>query len=95
MKKLMVLIFSLGVFACSSKPIVPSADSVKVSREDAKPTCKEVGKVKGTVLSMKPNIEKAIEDMKTEAANKGANFVRMETASSYGTAVQGTAYLCP
>ena len=92
--KLTVLFLALFVFACSTKPIVPKGEDVKVSREAADKDCKDLGPVRGTVQGTKPNVEKAIENMKQEAANKGANYVKMETASDYGTSVRGTAYDC-
>ncbi len=82
------------VLSCSSKPVVPSGENVKVSREVADKDCIDLGPVRGTYLGTKPNMEKAIENMKQEAANKGANYVKIETASDYGTAVRGTAYDC-
>lgn len=88
----LLVVFSL--VACSSKPIVPKGEDVKVSREEAGKDCKDLGSVRGTVTGTKPNLEKAIENMKQEAANKGANYVKMETASDYGTSVRGTAYDC-
>tara|TARA_B110001454_G_C12723330_1_gene436745 strand:- start:36401 stop:36700 length:300 start_codon:yes stop_codon:yes gene_type:complete len=99
MKKLIqfALFVSVGsLMACSSTPIVPSADSIKISRETPKdPECKNLGRVQGKTVSVKPDLEGAIEDMKKEAAYKGANYLVMETASAYETAVSGTAYYCP
>jgi hypothetical protein len=99
MKKLIqiALFVSLGsLVSCSSTPIVPSAASIKISREIPKdPECKNLGRVQGKTISVKPDLEGAIEDMKKEAAYKGANYLVMETASAYETSVSGTAYFCP
>lgn len=99
MKKLIhiAVLVSFGVLiACTSTPIVPSADSIKISRELPKdPECKNLGRVQGKTIGVKPDLEGAIEDMKKEAAYKGANYLVMETASAYETAVSGTAYYCP
>lgn len=99
MKKLILfaLIVSVGsLISCSSTPIVPSADSIKISRDVPKdPECKNLGRVQGKTMGVKPDLEAAIEDMKKEAAYKGANYLVMETASGYETAVSGTAYYCP
>ncbi len=89
----LVLAFSLG--GCGSHPVVPEGKNVTVSRDEAKKTCQELGRVTGRTISAKANLEAAIEDMKTEAALKGANYVRMETASGMQSAVAGTAYFCP
>ena len=83
------------VSGCSSTPIVPAAKNVKVSRDDADKDCQEIGTVQGSVQTKSGTIEQAIEDMKLDAARKGANYVRMETTSSYGNSSQGTAYYCP
>ncbi len=68
---------------------------VKVTREEAEPNCRDLGPVEGKLINTKPSPDMALEDMKKEAAAKGANFVKMETASIYGTAVRGRAYYCP
>ena len=94
---LFVLAVSSVVFvSCTSTPIVPSANSIKISREVPKdPECKNIGRVQGKTIGVKPDLEAAIEDMKKEAAYKGANYLVMGTASGYETAVAGTAYYCP
>jgi phage terminase large subunit len=86
-----VLIFS----ACSHQAIVPEAKNVKLQRENPSKNCVEIGKVQGSVQSVHGTIEQAIEDMKLDAARKGANFVRMESTSAIGTSVSGTAFQCP
>lgn len=93
------LMFALfGVFAavssCSSHPVVPEAKNVKVSRDDADSDCQDLGRVQGSVKTAKGSIEDAIEDMKLDAARKGANYVRMEAAGAMGTSAAGTAYRC-
>lgn len=98
MKYLLLIALALAfVFAsgCSSTPIVPEAKNVVVSRDNADSDCEEIGKVQGTVQTKSGTIEQAIEDMKLDAARKGANYVRMETTSAYGNSAQGTAYYCP
>lgn len=99
MKKLIVFalfVFVTSLISCSSTPIVPSADSIQISRDVPKdPECKNIGRVQGKTIGFKPDLEAAIQDMKKEAAYKGANYLVMETASGYETAVSGTAYYCP
>jgi hypothetical protein len=87
-----LLLFFAG---CSSQPIVPEAKNVKISREDPSKKCAEIGKVQGSVQTASGTVEQAIEDMKLDAARKGANFVRMEATSAYGTSASGTAFQCP
>ncbi len=81
--------------ACSSQPVVPEAKNVKVARENPDSDCTEIGKVQGSVSRNKGTIEQAIEDMKLDAARRGANYVRMETTGAMGTSTSGTAYHCP
>lgn len=83
------------VTACSSQPIVPEAKNITLSRENPSAKCVEIGKVQGTVKSAHGTIEQAIEDMKLDAARKGATYVRMESTGAYGTSASGTAYQCP
>ncbi|MDX9730205.1 MAG: DUF4156 domain-containing protein [Bdellovibrionales bacterium] len=79
---------------CSSHPIKPEGENVKVSRSDAGKDCKELGPVEGRVASAKGTFEQALEDLKTDAARKGANFVKIEQTSGTGTAVRGISYFC-
>ena len=83
------------LIACSSKPIIPAAENVKLARANPSKDCREIGPVQGSVATTNGTIEQAIEDMKLDAARKGANYVRMESTSAYGTSVSGTAYDCP
>lgn len=85
----------LGIAACSSQPIVPEGKNVKITRDNPPESCREIGAVQGSVKTAVGTIEQAIEDMKLDAARKGANFVRMEATSALGTSASGTAYQCP
>lgn len=69
--------------------------SVKVSREDAKESCEAMGAVRGTYLGLKPNMRKALEDMRQKAFDKGANYVRLDSSTEAGTTVQGMSFKCP
>jgi nucleoside phosphorylase len=86
---------TLAIGACSSQPIIPDAKNIKLSRENAAKDCREIGPVQGTVSTNRGTIEQAIENMKLDAARKGANYVHMESAGAMGTSVSGTAYQCP
>lgn len=85
----------LVLTACSSHPIIPEAKNVEVSREKPDSECKDLGPVQGTVQSKSGKVEESIENMKLDAARKGANYIHMLTTSAYGTTTQGTAYFCP
>lgn len=96
MLKIQILLVSLFLFAaCSTKPIVPRAENMTISRDNPPEVCKNLGRVQGRTVGTAPNLEEAVEDMKKDAAFKGANYVVMETASGYETAVAGTAFYCP
>lgn len=89
--------FALGVLlsACGSHPIKPEGENVKITREAIDDEdCKEIGPVEGRVSSAKGTFEQALEDLKLDAARKGANKVKIETTSGIGTAVKGIAYFC-
>lgn len=88
-------LFSVSIIsACSSRPVLPTADAIKVSREAPDKSCKELGKVVGTTLSVKGTAEDALKDLKQEAANKGANYVVIKQYSDNQTSVTGLAYEC-
>lgn len=91
----LVTAFALTLSGCGSQPIKPEAKNIKVTREDVDSDCKEIGLVEGRSLSATATFESVLEDMKLDAARKGANVVKLETTSGTGTAVRGTAYVCP
>lgn len=86
--------FALLTTNCSSHPIKPEGDNVKVSRDEAGKNCKEIGPVEGRVKTNKGTFEEALEDLKLDAARKGANFVNIQQTGALGQAVRGTAYFC-
>lgn len=93
-----ILCLSLAVLwlaSCASRSITPNVKEVKVSREAPDKDCREMGVLTGTVASAKGTQEQAVEDLKREAANKGANYVMVKQFSSYGTSVTGIGYECP
>jgi hypothetical protein len=85
---------TLVLLGCSHQPVVPEAKNVKVARENASSDCVEIGRVTGQVKTTTGTIEQAIEDMKLDAARRGANYVRMESTGAMGTSASGTAYQC-
>ncbi len=91
----LILISYIFVLGCSSQSILPEKDDVKVSRKPPSKGCTEIGPVSGRSISTKPNREAVLEDMKQDAANKGANYVVVKQYSDNGTAVTGIAYQCP
>lgn len=95
MKPVLLALSLLTLSACASRSILPSTQEVKVSREQPSSKCKEIGNLTGSTSSVKGTPEQAVEDLKREAANKGANYVVVKQYSDYGTAVTGVAYECP
>ncbi len=81
--------------SCSHQAIVPEAKNVKIQREAPSKNCRNLGHVEGNVIHATGKIEDAIEDMKLDAARKGANFVQMGETSALGKNVAGVAYQCP
>lgn len=80
---------------CSSQPLVPASENVKIQREEMDPACENLGALEGRSSSLKGEVEQAIEDLRLEAARKGATHVRLETTSGLGNSARGTAYRCP
>lgn len=81
--------------ACSHQPLVAEAKNVTARREEPAKDCQELGAVEGRNGDVKGDSERAIEDLKLEAAKRGGNYVRMEMTSAYGNSVRGTAFRCP
>lgn len=94
MKIRLAMLAFLGA-ACSHRPLAPEAKDVIARREDPASSCENLGAVEGRAFDLKGDVERAIEDLKTETARKGGNYVRMETTSALGNSVRGTAYKCP
>ncbi len=85
-----------AIAGCSSSPpIKPEGKNIKVTRDEVDEDCKDLGLVEGRNMSVNGTFEQALEDLKSDAALKGANVVKLESTSGTGTAVRGQAYLCP
>lgn len=85
----------LALMGCASRSVLPDTKELKVSREEPDKDCKELGPVMGRLLTAKGTAEQALEDLKKEAANKGANYVMVKQYSDNQTSVTGVAYECP
>ena len=91
-------IFSLSTLTlflgCSSHPVLPEKSDIKVSRENPDSDCKSLGPIEGRSIKINAKYEDALEDLKSEAIQKGANFVKVETLGALGGAIRGEAYFC-
>lgn len=98
MKKCLLALASISalllVSACSSHPVIPEKDDIKVSREAPDSDCKSLGMIEGRTKKIKGTAEDALDDMKGEAIKKGANYVKMEMMGAQGTSVRGEAFFC-
>ncbi len=103
-------IYSLLLVSCSHHSIQPTGDNIKVSRKAPKKACKLIEKVnarntlsdqvtisqkKNKIQSSKAKFESLLDELKLEAAQKGANFVQITTSSASGDAISGLAFICP
>ncbi len=95
MKLLFIALLMFGLSGCRSRSLLADSKDVQVSRNEAESNCHEIGTMTGTTMSAKGTQEQALEDLKKEAANKGANYVQVKEYSATGTAVTGIAYECP
>ena len=75
MKKIFILILPLILLgACSTNPVLPKKDDIKISREAPTDACQDLGSIEGRTTKMNGKTEDALEDMKEEAIKKGANY---------------------
>ncbi len=88
------LLAAVAIAACSSQSVMPDKSGIKVGREKPAKDCKELGKVTGSTVNVKGTREEVLEDMKQNAADKGATYVEVLQYSDSGTAVTGLAYQC-
>ena len=89
----------LGVLAsffmgCASAEKYPSGANVRVGKERPHGDCEEIDQVIGTTAQTGGSYDKAMEDLKREAAYKNGNYVRILAVSAHGTAIRGIAYQC-
>lgn len=95
MKTSFLVLVSLFFLACSqTPPVIPSAKSVDVQRKPAPKDCEEIGPVEGRISDAKGTFEQALDDLKREAAHRGANYVHLGASGAMGTSVRGVAYVC-
>lgn len=94
MKLVLTLAMMSLLMSCSSHPVLPTVDDIKVTRDEPKSDCKHLGPIEGRVTSIKGAPEQALEDLKKEAVKKGANFVKIESQGANGTAIRGASYFC-
>jgi hypothetical protein len=90
-----VTLSALALGACSSQAIKPEAKNISVTREAVSEKCISLGLVEGRTISIKGTFEDALENLKLDAARKGATHVKIEATSAMGSAVRGEAYQCP
>lgn len=84
----------LTIISCASPSLTPKSEEVEASRKAPKSSCEEVSRVSGNTTSAKGTAADALEDMKREAAMKGANYVQIGEYSGTGTSVTGLAFKC-
>ncbi len=96
MNKFYFVLSTIFITSCSSQPIVPDANKVKVSRESPSSDCRDLGVVYGRTLKTIGNLEEeALSDLKENASKKGANFLYLQEYGALGSSVKGIAYSCP
>jgi hypothetical protein len=92
-------LFSVGcvlgvtLIGCGGGALTQAGSAVTLNKSDPASGCKEVGGVSGYTIG--PDYQdKNKNKLRNEAAEKGANYVRLEQNDSDGNA-SGTAYKCP
>jgi hypothetical protein len=99
--KKVITISALLIFATGcAKPTKLNENglAVKMGKNDPAKECQEIGFIKGNSSNfVKDYEENARNKMRNEAAVKGANYIRLETAhkDSNGVVYEGTAFKCP
>ncbi len=94
MNKFSLFLSLLFLAACSSHPVLPKKEDIKVSREAAGENCDSLGSIEGRTTKINGKPEDALEDLKEDAIKKGANYVQIETMGALASTVRGKAYFC-
>ena len=93
--RILMIVPAMFLTACSSHPVLPTKDDIKISREaPEEDDCKYLGPIEGRTTKVDGKTEDALEDLKLEAIKKGASHVQMETIGALGTSVRGKAFYC-
>ncbi len=85
---------TLLLASCSSHPVLPQKSDIKVSRDTPSEKCKNLGAIEGRSIKINAKPEDALEDLKAEAVQKGADYVKIETIGAQSSVVRGVAYFC-
>jgi hypothetical protein len=86
-------VVGLAGTGCGNKTLTEAGARVKLMKHDPPQRCTEVGIVSGYKVG--PNyLDRLKNGLRNDAADKGANYVRLETLTSNGNA-SGTAFRCP
>jgi hypothetical protein len=93
MKNFCYIILTLFFASCASKPLV-DVDDIKLTRDEPKASCQSLGVIDVKSISVKPNEKQMMDEMRTEARKKGADFVKIEGMGAMGTSLRGQAYNC-
>lgn len=88
--KTLILTLMLLLTSCQSM----YKGNVQVGREYPRGNCDEVGQVIGTANSRQDSYNKALADLRNEAALRDGNYVRILAVSAHGAAIRGIAYKC-
>ncbi len=93
MKNICYIILILVLSGCASKPLIDH-DDIKVTRDEPSKSCQDMGAIEVRSISLKVDEKKLLEELKTEARKKGADYVKVETLGAQTTAIRGQAYNC-
>jgi hypothetical protein len=86
----LVFVCAASALAGCGVTLTDAGKGVQLMKSDPPGGCKEIGSLEGEGNT---DVEAAKNDIRNKAAQKGANYVRMETID--GPYVTGTAYQCP
>ena len=89
-----IFVLALVLSGCSTHPILPKTSDVTVSRDAAAASCENLGAITGRSQKVNATSEEVLEDLKQEAVQKGANFIKIETMGAQSGSIRGTAYFC-
>lgn len=94
MKNIFLFLVGFMFVACSSHPVLPKKDDIKVSRDAAPESCENLGYIEGRTTKINGKIEDSLDDLKQEAIKKGANYVQIETMGALASSIRGKAFYC-
>ena len=97
MKRCLYVALVLFAFGCSPSAATAGGKNVQVQMADPPESCEQISVISASASNTGNDDKSAREKLRDRAAERGANYVRLDTLGGSSTLKEytGTAYKCP